>query len=66
MISDISKKRDTAVNSFKHLPNDKILDMTKFKAFADDKVDVAEMKISHYDRVENTVGKEENACYQHF
>ena len=27
---------------------------------------VAEMNISRYDRVQNTVGKEENAAYQHF
>ena len=40
--------------------------MTKLKAFADDKLNVAKMKISLIDRVENTVGKGENAGYQHF
>ena len=40
--------------------------MIKLKAFADDKSNVAEMKISFYDRVENTVGKGENAGNQHF
>ena len=40
--------------------------MTKWKAFADDKLKAAEMKISLFDRVENTVGKGENAGYQHF
>ena len=40
--------------------------MTKLKAFADNKLDVAKMKISLFDRVENTVGKGENAGYQHF
>ena len=44
----------------------KILDMTKLKAFADDKINVAEMTISLSDRVENNVGKGENAGYQHF
>ena len=48
------------------LPNDKILDMTKLRTFADDKLNVAEIKISLYDRVENTVEKGENAGYQHF
>ena len=40
--------------------------MTKLKAFVDDKLNGAEMKISLYDRVENAVGKGENAGYQHF
>ena len=48
------------------LPNDKILDVTKLKAFAEDKLNVARMMISLLDRVENTVGKRENAGYQHF
>ena len=48
------------------LPNDRILDLTKLKAFADDKFIGAEMMISLFDRVENTVGKGENAGYQHF
>ena len=43
-------------------PKDK--EMTKFKTFADNKVDVA--KISLFDIVENTVGKGDNAGYQHF
>ena len=47
-------------------PNDKILDVTKLKAFADYKSDVGKMMISLTDRVENTVGKEENAGHQHF
>ena len=48
------------------LPNDKILHVTKMKAFADDKINVSKMAISLFDKVENTVGKEENAGYQHF
>ena len=42
------------------LPNGKILDRTKFKAFADDKINVAEMMISLSD---NIVVKGENAGY---
>ena len=48
------------------LPNDKFLDMTKLKAFTDDKLNIAKMTISLCDRFENTVGKEENDGYQHF
>ena len=48
------------------LPNDKILDWSTLKALADAKIDVAEMIISLYDRVENIMGKGENAGYQHF
>ena len=48
------------------LPNDKFFNVTKLKTFADDKLNVARMVISYLDRVENTVGKGENAGYQHF
>ena len=48
------------------LPNDKILGVTKLKTFADDKLKVARMMIFLIDRVENIVGKGENAGYQHF
>ena len=48
------------------LPNDKILDVTKLKALADDKLNIAKMANSLFDRVEKTVGKGENACYQYF
>ena len=53
-------------NSLYPLPDDKLLDVTKLKAFADDKFNVDRMLTSLLDRVENTVGKEENADYQHF
>ena len=43
------------------LPNDKILDWSKFKAFADDKIKVLKMIIFVLDRDENIVGKGENA-----
>ena len=51
---------------FNSLPNDKILDQSKSKAFADDKIQFVEMMIYILDMVENTVGKGENAGYQHF
>ena len=40
--------------------------MTKLKAFVDDKINVAQMMIPVFDRVENIVGKGENAGYQRF
>ena len=48
------------------LPNDKILDWSKLKAFADDKINVTEKVKIVLARVENIVGKGENAGYQHF
>ena len=50
----------------KSLPNDKIWDVIKLQAFADDTINVALMMISVCDRVENIVGKGESAGYQHF
>ena len=46
------------------LPNDKILDQSKLKAFADNKINVTEKLKFVLGRVENIVGKEENAGYQ--
>ena len=40
--------------------------MSKFKAFVDDIINVAKMVKFVFDRLENIVGKEENAGYQHF
>ena len=40
--------------TFNPLPNDKILDMTKLKAFSDQKLYVAKVTISLFDRVGNT------------
>ena len=48
------------------LPNDKYLDRSKSKAFADDKINVTEKLKFGPEKVENIVGKEENAGYQHF
>ena len=51
---------------FNPLPNDKILKVTKLKALADNKLNVDKMTSSRFHRVENSVGKGENAGYQHF
>ena len=40
--------------------------MIKLKAFANNKLNDSKITISLCERVENTVGKEENAGYQHF
>ena len=48
------------------LSGDKILDYSNLKTFADNKMDVAEKVQFVVGRVENIVGKGENACYQHF
>ena len=67
---NISKEGETLVtfyiSHFNPLPNDKFLDMTILKAFADNKIKVLKMMIFVFDRVENIVGKGENAGYQHF
>ena len=55
-----------STNAFISLPNNKILDLTKLKAFADDKMNVAQVMISVFDRVENTEGKGKIVGYQHF
>ena len=48
------------------LPNGKILDQSKLKAFADDNLNVYQKLKFALGRVENIVGKRENAGYQHF
>ena len=48
------------------LPNEKILDCCKLKAFADDKINVTEKLKFGFGRVENNAEKGENAWYQHF
>ena len=46
---------------FNSLPNYKILDQSKLKAFADDKLKVIQMAKFVLGKIENIVGKEENA-----
>ena len=54
------------VKGLNSLPNNKILDWSKLKAFGDEKFIMVKMMISLCDMVENIVGKGENAAYQHF
>ena len=51
------------VNPF---PNNKFLDWSRLRAFADKKINVTQKFNFVFRRVENFVGKEENAGYQHF
>ena len=51
---------------FTLLPEDKNLPPSKFKAFADDKVNVTKNINFVFHRIGNIVGKGENAGYQHF
>ena len=53
----------TLINS---LPNNKILDVTRLKGFADGKINVAEKVELVLGKVENVVEKQENACNQLF
>ena len=48
------------------LPNDNILDLSKFRAFAENKSNVTQNLKIVLGRVENIVGIGENAGYQHF
>ena len=50
----------------KSSPNDKILDWTKLKVFADDKIIAIEKLKCVLGGVENIIGKGENAGYKHF
>ena len=48
------------------LPNDKILDSSKSETFADNKINATSKFKFVSERIENILGKEENAGYQHF
>ena len=48
------------------LPNDKILDWSKLKAFADDNLNAIKKLKYVLGWVENMVGKGKNAGFQHF
>ena len=50
----------------KGLTNDEITDWMNLKAFADDNLNVNELMISVYDRIENIVNRGENTGHQHF
>ena len=66
IISQIRFHESYVLCQLNPLPNDKILGWSKLKAFEDDKIEFDEMVIFFFDRVENIVGKRENAGYQHF
>ena len=55
-----------AFDWFNSLPNNKFLDWSKLKAFADDKLNLAEKLKFVLGRVENILEKGENAGDQHF
>ena len=46
--------------------NDKILDWSKLKELADDKISITEKEKFGLKQIENIMGKGENAGYQHF
>ena len=52
------------LHGFKSVVNHKILDMSKFKTFADD--NMARIPKFVFQRIENILEKGENAVYQHF
>ena len=56
----------TGVDMVNFLPNDKTLDWSNLKAFADDNLNMTQKLNFVVGRVENIVGKGENAGYQHF
>ena len=60
------KKQGLVWERVNSIPNSKILDWSKFKAFADNKMNGVQTMISISDTDENIVGKRENAGYQHF
>ena len=47
-------------------PNNKSLDQSKLKAFAEDKINMNENRNFFFQKAKNIVGKGENAGYQHF
>ena len=51
---------------FNSLPNEKNLDWSKLKTLADNKINVNQKLKFDTGRVENIVGKGENADYHHF
>ena len=60
---DVGKSRMICLNT---ISDDKIMDLSHFKTFADDKLNIAQTAEFAFNRTENIVGKGENAGYQHF
>ena len=65
-LNNTDRATTDACRKLNPFPQDKILDHTKLKVFADDKLNVTKMVISFFDRVENIVGKGEIACSSNF
>ena len=63
-IEELSLVHVGALALFTSLPNNKVYACSKLKAFADHKTNVTENLKSVWERVENMVGKGENAGYQ--
>ena len=62
----LSKYLKTFSEQIKRFIKRKVLDSSKLKAFADKKIDLNEISKLILGRVENVVGKGENAVHQHF
>ena len=58
--SPVSTPKNFGLDHINSLPNNKTSTLTKLKALAEDKLNVAKMIISVFVRVENIVGKGEN------
>ena len=63
MVFDKCHNKEDTVNS---LPNNKFLDLSKLKAFADDKINGTQKLKFVLRKVDNIEEKGENAGYQHF
>ena len=61
-----NKPPNRGYSSLNPLPDDKILTLSKLKAFADDNFDVAQIAKFSSCSLENIVEKGENAGFQHF
>ena len=66
MLLSILKTLVNKKNILNSLPNDKILDWFKLKAFEDNRLNMNQKVNFVLRRIENIVGKGENADYQHF
>ena len=59
-------QKTCTADSLNSLPNNKILDLSKLEAFENDNLNVYQKLKFALGRVENILGKGENAGYQHF
>ena len=65
-LTKFTKFNDKETVLLNSLPDDKILGLSKLKAFADNKSNVTQNIKAVFRRIENIVGKEENVGYRHF